>query len=116
MSSTDQGGGNRRSGIGNHFSSHHSQNSNSILIAAIPASKLTGPNQSIFTIASAYRAQQRAKKAAGSGGRRSRYLSAGTVCCATSGLMVMNARVVAPTAASMASAPLNKMILNIGRP
>ena len=35
-------------------------------------------------------------------------------CCATSGLMVLNARVVAPAAASMASMPPNKIILDMG--
>jgi hypothetical protein len=44
---TDQGGGKRRSGMVNHFSNRHSPNSNSRVTAAIPASKTTGPNQSI---------------------------------------------------------------------
>ena len=47
-SSTDQGGGKRRSGMGNHFSNRHSPNSNSMVSTAIPATKTTGPNQSIF--------------------------------------------------------------------
>ena len=48
MSSIDQGGGKRRSGMGNHFSNRHSPNSSSMASTANPASKTTGPNQSIF--------------------------------------------------------------------
>ena len=34
--------------MGNHFSNRHCPNSNSMVSTAIPASKTTGPNQSIF--------------------------------------------------------------------
>jgi hypothetical protein len=39
--------------MGNHFSNRHSPNCNRMATTASPASKATGPNQSIFAIAKA---------------------------------------------------------------
>jgi hypothetical protein len=59
VSSIDQGGRKRRAGMGNHFSSRHSPNSNSMASTANPASKTTGSNQSIFVaIAKPHRGSQ----------------------------------------------------------
>jgi hypothetical protein len=52
-------GGKRRSGMDNHFSNRQSPNNNSMASTANPASKTTGPNQSIFVAISLRRASCR---------------------------------------------------------